>query len=413
MKISILHYAAPPIIGGVESTIFHHSRLLTQHGYEVEVIAGRGSAFHERVKFHTVPEFDSRHPEIIEVGQSLAKGKITHQFTILRDKLLKSLDTLLSDNSICIVHNIITLHKNLPLTAALFDYINRGDIMVIAWCHDFAWQDQLYIPELHPGFPWDLLRTPWPNVKYVAVSSHRQKTLADLLGLSEDDIEVIPPGVDYERFFKLEPFTRRLIDDLNLLDAKPLFILPARITRRKNIEFALKVIAEVKNVFPDILLIITGPPGPHNPKNIAYLNQLREERARLGIVKNVQFLYEKTSDDILAVISDEVIADFYMLADGLLFPSLSEGFGIPILEAALARIEIFASDIPPIRESSQGLAILFDAEDDPRETARRICDALTHNRAYQLRRHVMDNYAWRSIVTRKIIPLLKEITMIR
>lgn len=41
-RVAILHYAAPPIVGSVESTIYHHARVLAQAGYDVGVIAGRG-----------------------------------------------------------------------------------------------------------------------------------------------------------------------------------------------------------------------------------------------------------------------------------------------------------------------------------------------------------------------------------
>ena len=42
------------------------------------------------------------------------------------------------------------------------------------------------------------------------------------------------------------------------------------------------------------------------------------------------------------------------LADSFLFTSRAEGFGIPILEAGLARLPVFCTDIPPFRESGQG-----------------------------------------------------------
>ncbi|MBI3739501.1 MAG: glycosyl transferase family 1, partial [Chloroflexi bacterium] len=42
MKITLLHYAALPIIGGVESVMGHHARLMTDAGHQVRVIAGRG-----------------------------------------------------------------------------------------------------------------------------------------------------------------------------------------------------------------------------------------------------------------------------------------------------------------------------------------------------------------------------------
>ena len=96
-SIAILHFAAPPIIGGVESTIYHHALLLANAGYEVTVIAGRGESFHPQVKLQIIPEIDSRHPLVLEVGKDLAKGVISSQFISLRDDLINQLQKVLDN----------------------------------------------------------------------------------------------------------------------------------------------------------------------------------------------------------------------------------------------------------------------------------------------------------------------------
>ena len=58
-RIAILHYAAPPVIGGVESTIFHHANILSDLGIKVEIIAGRVEPFNNNVEFHRIPEVDT------------------------------------------------------------------------------------------------------------------------------------------------------------------------------------------------------------------------------------------------------------------------------------------------------------------------------------------------------------------
>lgn len=398
-RIGILHYAGPPIVGGVESTIYHHARLLSQAGYEVHVIAGRGEPFHPEVTFHPIPEVDSRHPEVLAVGQALAQGEVPADFARLRDHLADRLRPLLAGCTI--VHNAITLHKNLPLTAALRLLADEG-IRLIAWCHDFAWQDRLYTPGLHPGYPWDLLRTPWPGVQYVAVSAHRRARLAALLGLPEEKIRVVTPGVDVAKFLKLEPATRRLVEQLGLLAADPLMLLPARITRRKNIEFAVRVTVALTRHKPQATLVVTGPPGPHNPANIAYLESLQKLREELGMATRVRFLYEFTDR-----VTDAMVADLYRLADVLLFPSRREGFGIPVLEAGLTRLSVFAADIPPVRESAGELAHFFDPEGDPTAVADAITAYLARDQTYQLRRRVLSQFTWQAILKRDLIPLLQ------
>jgi hypothetical protein len=44
-RIALLHYASAPTIGGVECLIANHARLLTQHGYAVQIVTGRGEPF--------------------------------------------------------------------------------------------------------------------------------------------------------------------------------------------------------------------------------------------------------------------------------------------------------------------------------------------------------------------------------
>jgi glycosyltransferase involved in cell wall biosynthesis len=364
-RVGILHYAAPPIVGGVESTIYHHARLLAQAGLEVDVIAGRGEPFHPQVNFHTIPEMDSNHPTALAAGKVLAQGQVPQSFHNLQDEITRKLAPILAQSQACIVHNAITLHKNLPLTAALYQLAQARVTSFLAWCHDFAWQDRLYTPDLHPGYPWDLLRKPWPGTRYIVVSEHRRERLAELLELPKSEIKVITPGVDVLKFLKLESLTVQLVERLNLLEADPLILLPARITRRKNIQFAIRATEMVKKFKPRAALLVTGPPGPHNPQNLAYLESLQTLRTELGLQDTVFFLYELGEIGTPLHLPDQVIADLYRLADVLLFPSTSEGFGIPVLEAGLARLPIIAADIPPFRESAGDLAELFDPHGDP------------------------------------------------
>jgi glycosyltransferase involved in cell wall biosynthesis len=213
-------------------------------------------------------------------------------------------------------------------------------------------------------------------------------------------------------FLKLEPATWELVQRLDLLSSAPLMLLPARITRRKNIEFGIRVTAALarhnQRAFrkPLARLVITGPPGPHNPTNIAYLESLRSLREELGVTQRVHFLYEHGDGRPLDV-TDAMMADFYHLADLLLFPSRREGFGIPPLEAGLARLPIFAADIPTLQESAGDLAHLFDPEGDPEAVAEAIATHLESNHAYQMRRQVLNQFTWKVVLERHLIPLIE------
>lgn len=406
-RVAILHFAGPPVVGGVESTIYHHARLLTEAGYRVKVLAGRGGYFYPGVDFHRIPGIDSRDPQVLSVGNELAQGNVTESFNVLRDALVQSLKPILENVDVCIVHNAITLHKNLALTAALHRLSEEGVVPLIAWSHDFAWLDNLYTGDLHDGYPWDLLRRVWPGVRYVVVSEHRRDRLSELLGLPAERIQVVTPGVDLDEFLGLQPLTRKLSRSLDLPGGDPLMLLPARITRRKNIEFAIRITGALQPRKPNAVLVITGPPGPHNPKNIAYLQALKELKAELNLSGKVHFLYEQGEENEPLHIPDEVMADLYRLSDLLLFPSRREGFGIPVLEAGLARMPVFAADIPPVRESAGEWAHRFDPEGDPAEVAADILAALEKDAGYQLRKRVIGRFTWQAILHNRIIPLIE------
>jgi glycosyltransferase involved in cell wall biosynthesis len=255
---------------------------------------------------------------------------------------------------------------------------------------------------LHDGYPWNLLRQDWPWAEQVVVSRQRQQELAELLGVAPDRIQVIPNGVDAMRFLKLAEETRLLAERLDLLSAAPLVLLPVRITRRKNIELALRVVAELQRANGDSALIVTGPLGAHNPANQRYLDELLQLRAELHLHKAVHFLAEVV-DHALA---DEVIADLYRLSDLLFLPSREEGFGIPLLEAALAGVPIFCSDIQALHEVGGSDVRYFSVDDAPAAIAAQIAAVLKASPEYAMRKRVLRTYAWEQIYEQHIARLL-------
>lgn len=410
-RIAILHYASAPTIGGVESTITHQARGLLGSGCAVRIISGAGEPSSAPIETHIYPQLGSSEPEVLAVQAELARGEVTHDFHALKTAITAILERALAGVDVCIAHNIPTLHKNLAFTAALAQVVSTLGIPLIAYCHDIAWTNTQYQAELHPGYPWNLLRNPWPHARYVTVSAPRQQELAALLGRSPESIAVILPGVDPAAFFRWTPVTQRLVAQLRLLQADGLLLLPARLTRRKNIELALAVLAAVRQQSGrDFRLIVTGPPGPHNPTNRSYLDNLLEQRRVLGLDDYAHFLV--TAGDNRAqplLLDDESTADFFRLADALFFPSLQEGFGIPVLEAGLSGIPVFCSRIPPFEQSGGADVNYFDpVRDTPEDIAARLLKVLDESPTYRLRRRVRQHSRWDAIIHDHLIPLFEE-----
>lgn len=394
-----------------------HARLFATAGYDVTLLAGRGPVAPTGQPYiDTIiePLIDSKNAQLLKLNRELDQGQLPAGFEAFKQEIFQSLVKQLEGYDACIVHNAFTLHKNLPLTAALFDLAQAlPQTRFIAWCHDLAWTNELYAPVMHPGYPWDLLRTPAPAVTYVAISPQRQLEILESFRPAPpvEQVPVVPNGMAYTDFLKLGSEVRQILEQTGLAAAQRhgawLLLLPARLTRRKNVELALQVVAALKQMDRPVRLVVTGPPGPHNPKNDEYVQELMALRRELAVEQEVVFLMEAWQDGagLPRTLSDETIADLYRVADLLFFPSTQEGFGLPIIEAGLGRLPIFSTKLAPFLEIAGETISYFQPSDPPEKIARLIVEELTANRQFRLRRQVLENYTWESIFENLIRPL--------
>jgi glycosyltransferase involved in cell wall biosynthesis len=400
----LIHFAAAPVIGGVENVMRQHARLMAAAGHRVRIVAGRGQQVDAAVEFSSVPLVDSRNPEVLKVKADLDAGRVSTAFDLLVARIQQQLAPILDQADLLICHNVCSLNKNLALTAAIRRISQTRDTpRLILWHHDLAWTTPRYRQELHDGYPWSLLRSDWPGAIQVAVSVQRQSELAELLGVLPERIRVIPNGIGVARFLGLSHETEALLAEFGLLEASPLMLLPVRITPRKNIELALQVLAEMLHRFPDARLVITGPVGPHNPANAEYLDRLIAIRRDLVLGDSALFLTEA----IGTVPSDEVVAELYRLADLLLLPSFEEGFGLPILEAGLVGLPIFCSDIGPLRALGGDQVKYFLPDADPGAVAALVVSTLEGCPRFALHQRILRDHTWERIYSAYLARLIE------
>jgi glycosyltransferase involved in cell wall biosynthesis len=400
LHIALIHYSAPPIVGGVESVLAQHARLMAQAGHTVRILAARGEPISDQIRFIPLPLIDSRHPRVLAAKAELDRGVVPADFEPLTSEITHALQGALAGVDVLIAHNVCSLNKNLMLTAAI-QRLDRP--RKILWHHDLAWTTPRYRAELHAGYPWDLLRTDW-GARHVVVSDLRQRELAQLLKIPLESIAVVPNGIDQAAFFKLSPITLALLQHIDLTRAAPILLLPVRLTPRKNIELGLRTLAALRREMPQAILIVTGPLGAHNPANEDYFEKLKNLRAELNLSGAAYFLAE-ISDTYLP---DDVIADFYRLADALFLPSREEGFGIPVIEAAFSKLPVFCTDIAPLQALGRADAAYFSPDDDPDRVARLIADRLPREAVYQFAVRARRSFSWDGIYRAHLAPLLEE-----
>jgi len=407
MKVGLLHYTGPPVVGGVEQTLAYHARHLAAAGHEPVLIVGAGRLSEPDIELRVLPRLQTRHSEVMAVKAELDRGAVSPRFQTLTSELRQEVEAATRDLQVLIVHNALSLHKNLPLTAALWD-LHRAATWprLIGWHHDLAWERGDYAAELHPGEPWELLRLAWPGVIQVAVSEWQRQQLAELTQTSLDSIAVIPPGVEPAGFLRWSQTTRNLHLTLGLDRADLVLLFPSRVTRRKNIEQAISITAALAELSGlDVRLIVTGPPGPHNPANDDYLRELGELCRTLGVEERVHFLHRL--DPEAGGLDEVTVAELFTSADALLLTSRAEGFGIPVLEAGLARLPVFCTEIPPFRESGWEDVTYLALEESPEQAAQRILTALEANAHHRLRRRVLRHFTWERLVRERLLPLLE------
>ncbi|HSB67575.1 MAG TPA: glycosyltransferase family 4 protein [Anaerolineales bacterium] len=412
MRIDILHYSVAPVVGGVEAVIQAHAQLLRQAGYPVTVIAGIGEQGNlpPGTEFTRIPEMDSRHPGVVEASRQLEAGVIPADFERITAGLHTSLNHALEDEAVLIIHNVFTKHFNLPLTAALVRLLEQGKIKrCIAWCHDFTWTSSHSRSKVHPGFPWDLLRTMREDVTYITVSRQRQAELAGLYQCPLDRIQVVYNGVDPVEVYGLTEEGLQLVDRLGFDSSDLILLMPVRITQAKNIEFALQVVSILKSSGIRPKLVVTGPPDPHDPADMHYYQSLLDLRRQLQVEEEARFVYE--SGPSLSegyMIDTQVVMQLYRACDVLFMPSHREGFGMPIMEAGIIGKPIFTTPIPAAEEIGAAQVTQFSLDEVPEKVAGRILAWSNSNSTYMLMNRIRQNYTWKAIFQNNILPLLQS-----
>lgn len=398
-RVLLVHFTTPAVLGGVEQVMGTHALALRAAGADVRIVAGRGQALPRGVEVSRIPELDSRHREVLAVGAALARGEIPALYGTLTERIEAALRPHVERADRVVVHNALTLHKNHALAAAIEHLAAALPGRFLHWTHDLGWTDAQYRGQLHDGEPWDRFRRAVPNVRYVAVSGERADETARLLRVPRERIGVVVNGVDVPAILGLSAPGARLAERLGLYEADPLLLLPARLTRRKRIEAAIAAVAALRTHGKEAALVVTGAPGAHNAGNRAYLAELRDQAGRTAGVHLLYALGVRPSY--------RVVADLYALADAVVLPTGNEGFGIPILEAALHRLPVVCTDIPALRGLAGNDATYLGPDADGEAIARAVSERLAADPEARLRSRAK-RHAWPRVLRERVLPVILE-----
>ena len=401
--IAILHYSCPPVIGGVEFIMQAHARELVEAGFKVKLIVGKGGLVHEKTTTTVIPEIVSSGGPLSKTLETLAHGEVPDNFENAVKRVEKKLSAALRGINICLIHNVMTMHFNMVLTAALAKIAKRSrSTRFIAWTHDLTFTDPVYEPHQHRRYPWSLLLQPQPGFDYCAISGQRQTEMQHIFRIPKNQIPVIPDGINVPEYLELTKKIKKLFYEERLSGIDLIAITPARILRRKNLGVGMEIVAALKKRGKSVRWLITGAPDSHNPESMKYYRMLLSLRRKLKIQDEVVFLSERFEERI----SHADLCALYRIADLLLFPSDREGFGLPVLEAGLAGLIVVISDIPALREIAKRDAVYIHLGDSAAIVAKNIIAASNKRPELILRKKIIRKYAWEVVFEDNILPAL-------
>lgn len=412
--IAIIHYTSPPIIAGVELMIKEHIECFKDDGFKVKLISGEGKRYRQDINFVKIPEINSRHPFYSKLSKELEKGECPKEFEEFSDKIYKKLKKSLKNINICIVHQALTMHFNLALTAALVRLTKdlKEKVKFIHWTHDSTFLDENYtvkFDKFKNKYPWNLLTQKHPNIKYVVISNTRQKQLSKLFSCSIKSLIFIPNGIDIGKFFNLSKYIQSLIGDYDLFNQDLIAVLPNRILPRKNIEQSINIIYELKKLGIKIKFILTGIYDYQNPTSADYYQKIQKLVKKNNLKKDVIFLNQyKPQNGKQINLRNLKVSELYLLADFLLFPSKLEGFGRQIIESGITKTPVVCSDIGPFKETAQKDGLYFKIGEAPKKTAKNIIKFLEDIPTSRAYRRQIKNYCLTNIYENKIKAILNK-----
>jgi len=409
-KIGIIHFAYPPNIGGVESMIKEHAEILTNLGYEITMIVGSGEEKDSRIKLVVIPEFQSVlnfNPFLQE--KILDKGLIDDDFYKLAGLIEQGLEKALEKMDVIIVHNMITIVRNLPFVFAFKNYVKKYPRKkYFGWIHDHSYINEFQIKDLdkivNSKFERDLLTMPIKNLTYVLISKSFREPFIKLMGLQNGETVVIPNGIDIRHFLEIDDLIWEIIEKYNLIKSFPLILSPVNIMDRKNLEYCIDVISYLKSNYPNIKYIVTGNPSKHH-STIEYQDKLKNKIIELNIKNNVIFF----NDFLNRALVRTEIHDLYQIADMVFFLSKSENFGLPLLEAALTKTPILVSDLKVFREvGGEFIKYINYKAVGPEKAAEIVKKFLDQSLRVKLNYRSRTQYDLKAILKEKFIPLLEK-----
>jgi glycosyltransferase involved in cell wall biosynthesis len=223
----------------------------------------------------------------------------------------------------------------------------RGPFRRIVTIHDLIYAR---FPEAHSGLRGKGMRVlvPWAarrSHRVIADSQSTRQDLIALLSIPPGRIDVAPLGLGSPRCEQplAEADVRARFD----LDGRPILLSLSAKRPHKNLLALIDALAQI-SVERRPFVVVPGYPTWHEQE----LQRRADERGVSAELRLLPWLAAKDLEGLWA------------LADGFVYPSLYEGFGLPVLEAMARGVPVASSNASSLPEVAGDAALLFDPRDE-------------------------------------------------
>ncbi|RJQ24639.1 MAG: glycosyltransferase family 1 protein [Peptococcaceae bacterium] len=308
MKIAALHWAFPPIIGGVETHLAMLGPELVKGGMEVFLLTGsvggrREESRHDGILVKRTPLMDLNVLSNISIEEKAGqiRGEIYEFLYQARPDLIHAHN----------MHYFSTVHARV-----LGGIARQVGVPLVLTAHN-VWSDRLWQSMLPLAGQWDAV---------IAVSHFIKKELVRS-GYKADRITVVHHGIDLEKFSP--PSGREkalLLKKYPLFSGRKIIFHPARMSLAKGSDVVVKAAALIKKEFPEFLLVLAGV-----EKTVDWGSSRQGEVDRIRNLINELALQENV---LIRFFSWEEMPEMYRIADFCVYPSVfEEPFGLVMLES--------------------------------------------------------------------------------
>ncbi len=186
--------------------------------------------------------------------------------------------------------------------------------------------------------------------KIIAISASTKKDLVELYGIDESKIAICYQACDQRYYRSPDPEQYERIKTKYHLPEK-YFLSIGSIIERKNLLNTCKAFFQL-NRDDDTKLVVIGKGGKYKELVKDFIQE--QGRGTDVIFLDEHYSFDEINRDLPAI---------YFYAKALVYPSLMEGFGIPIVEAMASKTAVITSNCSSLVEAGGDAALLVDPHD--------------------------------------------------